>query len=82
MLEALADALESAYKRMPGAAEYAWVEIDLETGEIHVIAQELDEDGEPYGDEWDDTPDRLRPHRRADRQAGDDCSASARPSAR
>ena len=45
MLEALANALVTAYKRMPDAAEEALVEIDIETGEIHVIAQELDEDG-------------------------------------
>ena len=28
MLAALADALESAYKRMPGAHEFSWVTID------------------------------------------------------
>jgi N utilization substance protein A len=54
---ALADALESAYKRMPGAHEYAWVTIDPDTGEIRVMAQELDEDGEPEGPEFDVTPD-------------------------
>ncbi|MEZ5135399.1 MAG: transcription termination factor NusA [Acidimicrobiales bacterium] len=53
----LADALESAYKRIPGAHEYAWVTIDPDTAEILVIAQELDEDGEPYGPELDVTPD-------------------------
>ena len=53
---ALADALESAYKRMPDAKEYAWVTIDPDTGEIRVLAQELDEDGEPYGPELDVTP--------------------------
>ena len=42
---ALADAFESAYKRLPDAQEYAWVIIDPDTGEIRVIAQELDEDG-------------------------------------
>ena len=56
LLAALADALESAYKRMPGAYEYAWVTIDPDTGEIRVFAQELDEDGEPVGDEFDVTP--------------------------
>ena len=66
---ALADALESAYKRMPDAYEYAWVTIDPETGEIRVIAQELDEDGEPVGPELDVTPGRLRPHRRPDRRS-------------
>ena len=38
MLEALANALVTAYKRMPEAAEEALVEIDVETGEIRVIA--------------------------------------------
>jgi hypothetical protein len=57
LLSALADALESAYKRMPGAHEYAWVTIDPDTGEIRVFAQELNEDGEPVGDELDVTPD-------------------------
>src|SRR6202171_4715015 len=56
MLEALANALVTAYKRMPEAAEEALVEIDVETGEIRVIAQELDEDGDVTR-EWDDTPD-------------------------
>src|SRR5262245_65502674 len=54
MLEALANALVTAYKRMPDAAEEALVEIDVETGEIRVIAQELDEEGEVIR-EWDDT---------------------------
>jgi N utilization substance protein A len=57
LLSALADALESAYKRMPGAHEYAWVTIDPDTGEIRVFAQELNDDGEPIGDELDVTPD-------------------------
>jgi N utilization substance protein A len=57
LLGALADALESAYKRMPDAHEYAWVTIDPSTFEIRVFAQEIDEDGEPYGDEMDVTPD-------------------------
>src|SRR4051794_31342426 len=56
MLEALANALVTAYKRMPDAAEEALVEIDIETGQINVIAQELDEDGHVVK-EWDDTPD-------------------------
>jgi N utilization substance protein A len=55
MLEALANALVTAYKRMPNAAEEALVEIDVETGDIKVIAQELDEEGQVVR-EWDDTP--------------------------
>src|SRR3954464_12284677 len=56
MLEALANALVTAYKRMPDAADEALVEIDIETGDIHVIAQELDDDGGVVR-EWDDSPD-------------------------
>src|SRR3954466_15214179 len=55
MLEALANALVTAYKRLPRAAEEALVEIDVETGDIKVIAQELDEEGQGVR-EGDDTP--------------------------
>ena len=57
LLAALADALESAYKRTPGAYEYSWVTLDPDTFDIRVYAQDLDEDGEPEGDELDVTPD-------------------------
>jgi N utilization substance protein A len=40
---------------MPNAAEEALVEIDAESGEIRVVAQELDEEGAVVR-EWDDTP--------------------------
>src|SRR5687768_2753261 len=56
LMAALADALESAYKRMPGAHEYAWVTIDPTNFDIRVYAQEIDEDGEPSGPELDVTP--------------------------
>src|SRR5947208_11894461 len=55
LLEALANALVSAYKRMPKAAEEAFVTIDPDTGEMHVYAQDLDEDGNVTR-EWEDTP--------------------------
>ncbi|HWG75074.1 MAG TPA: transcription termination factor NusA [Acidimicrobiales bacterium] len=55
LLDALANALVAAYKRMPDAAEEAVVTIDPETGEIRVYGQELDEDGTVVR-EWDDTP--------------------------
>ena len=58
LLEALADALVTAYKRMPKAAEEALVEIDADSGDIKVIAQELDEDGHVVR-EWDDTPSNF-----------------------
>lgn len=56
LFSVLADAMESAYKKMPGAKEYAWVVINPDSGEFRVMAQELDEDGEPIGDEFDVTP--------------------------
>ena len=59
LMGALADALESAYKRLPGAYEYAWATIDPVTAEMHVTAQELNEDGEPFGPELDVTPDQA-----------------------
>ena len=57
LFAALADALESAYKRIPGAHEYAWVTIDPETMDFRVFAQDLDGDGEPVGEEFEVTPD-------------------------
>jgi transcription termination/antitermination protein NusA len=59
LLAALADALESAYKRMPGAHEYAWVTIDPSNFDIRVYAQAIDEDGEPVGPEMDVTPENF-----------------------
>lgn len=55
ILDALANALVSAYKRSPGAAEEARVTIDPDSGDIYVYAQELDEDGNVVS-EWEDTP--------------------------
>jgi len=59
LFAALADALESAYKRMPDAQEYAWVTIDPDTMEFRVFAQDLDEEGEPVGEEFEVTPDNF-----------------------
>ncbi len=56
ILDALANALVSAYKRSPGAAEEARVTIDPDEGDIRVYAQELDEDGNVVR-EWEDTPE-------------------------
>ncbi|MGC1512292.1 MAG: transcription termination factor NusA [Acidimicrobiales bacterium] len=55
LLDALANALVSAYKRMPKAAEEAYVTIDAESFDIRVYGQELDDDGNVVR-EWDDTP--------------------------
>ncbi len=57
LFAALAEALEAAYKKQSDAYEFAWVNIDTETGEMRVFAQELDEDGEPVGPEMDVTPE-------------------------
>ena len=59
LFAALADALESAYKRMPDAHEYSWVTIDPETMDFRVMAQELDEEGMAFGPELDVTPDNF-----------------------
>ena len=59
MLAALADALESAYKRMPEAHEFSWVTIDPDSMEFRVFAQDIDENGEPTGEEFDVTPDNF-----------------------
>jgi N utilization substance protein A len=56
LLDALANALVAAYKRLPTAAEEAVVTVDPDTGDIRVYGQELDEDGNVVR-EWDDTPD-------------------------
>ena len=56
---ALADALESAYKRLPDAKEYAWVTIDPSSMEFRVLAQDLDEEGNPVGEEFEVTPDNF-----------------------
>ncbi len=58
LLDALANALVAAYKRLPNAAEEAVVTIDPDSGEIRVYGQELDEDGNVVR-EWDDTPDNF-----------------------
>src|SRR5437868_11324083 len=55
LLDALANALVAAYKRMPEAAEEAIVTIDADSGDIRVYGQELDEEGNVTR-EWDDTP--------------------------
>ncbi len=56
LYSALADALESAYKRLPEAKEYAWVTIDPSSMEFRVMAQDLDAEGNPVGNEYEVTP--------------------------
>jgi transcription termination/antitermination protein NusA len=56
LLDALANALVAAYKRLPDSAEEAVVTIDPDNGEIRVYGQELNAEGEVVR-EWDDTPE-------------------------
>ena len=55
LLDALANALLAAYKRMPEAEEFATVTVDPDTGEIRVYGQEVDDDDNVIR-EWDVTP--------------------------
>ncbi|MCH1868701.1 transcription termination factor NusA [Nocardioides sp. CFH 31398] len=55
LVEAIEQALLTAYQRTPGAYEEARVELDRKTGRVSVLAAELDDDGQKVG-EFDDTP--------------------------
>ncbi len=56
LVEAIEQALHTAYLKTPGAREQARVELDRKTGHVTVHAAELDEEGNKVG-EFDDTPD-------------------------
>src|SRR5262245_7899303 len=58
LLQVLADALVSAYKRRPDAADEAEVQIDADTMDIKIIAYDIDEDGN-WVNPRDDTPSDL-----------------------
>ncbi len=57
LLHVLVDALASAYKRRPGAADEVVVEVNPDTMEFTFTAFDLDEDGN-WVNERDDTPKR------------------------
>jgi N utilization substance protein A len=57
LLHVLADALASAYKRRPGAADEVEVELDPDTMDVRFTAYDLDEEGN-WVNPRDDTPDR------------------------
>lgn len=59
LLSVLADAIDAAYQKQPGAEPYAWTEIDPESGEISIWAQEIDDDLEPIGDPFNVTPRNM-----------------------
>ncbi|HET7684584.1 MAG TPA: transcription termination factor NusA [Marmoricola sp.] len=56
LVEAIEQALLTAYHKTPGALEHARVELDRKTGHVSVLARESDDDGNPQGEEFDDTP--------------------------
>ena len=58
LVEAIEEALLSAYHNMPGAIEQARIEVNRKTGRASVIATETDEDGTVLG-EFDDTPSNF-----------------------
>ncbi len=58
LLQVLADALVTAYKRRPDAADEAEVQIDAETMDIRIFAYDIDELGDLVN-RRDDTPDDM-----------------------
>ena len=55
LVEAIEQALLTAYHKTPGAHEKARVELDRKSGHVTVLAAELDDEGNTVG-EFDDTP--------------------------
>jgi N utilization substance protein A len=56
LVEAIEQALLTAYHRTPGAQDQARVLLDQRNGHVTVFAAELDDEGNKIG-EYDDTPD-------------------------
>ena len=56
LVEAIEQALLTAYHKTPGAQERARVVLDRKTGHVTVLAAEVDEEGEVVG-EYEDTPE-------------------------
>jgi transcription termination/antitermination protein NusA len=56
LVETIKSALLTAYRHTAGHAAEARIEIDRKTGEVKVMATEVDADGNPIS-EWDDTPE-------------------------
>lgn len=56
LVEAIEQALLTAYHKSPGALEHARVALDRKSGHVVVLARESAEDGSPLGEEFDDTP--------------------------
>jgi len=56
LVEAIEQALLTAYHKTPGAVESARVQLDRKSGHVTVFAAEVNDEGEKVG-EYDDTPD-------------------------
>ncbi|WP_203335336.1 transcription termination factor NusA [Nocardioides limicola] len=56
LIDAIEQALLTAYHKSPGAQTRARVQLDRKSGHVTVLATELDDEGEPVG-EYDDTPE-------------------------
>ncbi|GAA1087399.1 transcription termination factor NusA [Tsukamurella spumae] len=56
VIEAIQVALLTAYKHSEGHEPHARIDVDRRTGQVKVLAQELDADGNVIT-EWDDTPE-------------------------
>ena len=56
LVEAIEQALLTAYHKTPGALEHARVALDRKNGHVVVYARESDAEGKPEGEEFDDTP--------------------------
>ena len=56
LVEAIEQALLTAYHKSPGASEHARVELDRKSGHVMVMARDVDEDG-ISSEEYEDTPD-------------------------
>jgi N utilization substance protein A len=56
LVEAIEQALLTAYHKTPGALEHARVQLDRKSGHVVVYACEANDEGEPEGEEFDDTP--------------------------
>ncbi|QIK76942.1 transcription termination factor NusA [Nocardioides piscis] len=56
LVEAIEQALLTAYHKTPGASPHARVELDRKSGHVTVMARDVDEDG-TASEEYEDTPD-------------------------
>jgi transcription termination/antitermination protein NusA len=56
LVEAIEQALLTAYHKTPGSLAHARVTLDRKSGHVVVLAREAAEDGSPEGEEFDDTP--------------------------